>query len=629
MCGIAGFANQSAETSEGRLRRMCDTMIYRGPDGAGYSAMAGCALGMRRLAIIDVETGQQPMRNESGSITTVFNGEIYNYRELRDELRAKGYRFKTQSDTEVIPYLYEEYGEDFATRLNGIFAIAIWDASSQTLLLYRDRVGIKPLYYRETAEEILFGSEVKVVLAGNDRNLHLNPIGIDQLLTFEYTASPITLIEEIDKLPPAHVLRWRAGRAEVKPYWRLPEQPDFFDDSEPEIRERLRETVISATRRQMVSDVPLGAFLSGGVDSSILVAAMSHISERPPKTFSIGFSDSSYSELHFAREVAAHCGTDHTEAILEADFLSEVPTVISHLDQPIADFSVFPTLLVSRIAREQVTVALGGDGGDELFAGYDTYVAQRAASRSIDLLPRPLRRALFRVAQLLPLSDSKKGFSNVLQRFLEGASFPSSLQHVRWMMFQSSEQRSSLYTADFAAKVAGEAEAYVEQLLASLGSRDLDTQMRCDISFYLPENILTKVDLMSMASSLEARVPYLDNEVIDFALRIPPIMKWRRGRQKAILKDAFSPMLPKRINRRGKEGFSIPMKQWLAGTWKPLMHELLAPEAIGATGLFNSESLQRLMAEHERGIRNHSHLLWALMVFELWRRQFGPNLSVQ
>jgi asparagine synthase (glutamine-hydrolysing) len=622
MCGIAGMATPGQEPPRGWIRAMCDAIRHRGPDGEGIYTAPGIGLGMRRLAIIDLVTGDQPVRNATGSVQAVFNGEIYNYRELRAELLAKGYALRGQGDSEVIPHLYDEYGPGFVSRLNGMFAIALWDSREQRLLLARDRVGIKPLFYSARHGNLYFASEVKSILAvdGSARRIDLR--GLDQLLTFEYTASPTSLLDDVRKLPPGGWLTWARGKMESGRYWTLPESEDLLRDPEDVIAERLRCTLTEAVRRQLASDVPLGAFLSGGIDSSILVSAMSEVSSSPPRTFSVGFSDASYSELDYAREVAAHCRTEHSEELLTADYLAVLPQVISQMDQPIADFSVFPTLLVSRMARSHVTVVLGGDGGDELFGGYDAYVADRYSRWLLDWLPGPVRRAVDVAVRGLPMSQGKRGVVNQLRRFVEGGVLPSKWQHLRWMVFLSDGQRARLYRPQFREAVAGGTAEAIGAALDEVSADRAGNQMRGDLRLYLPEDILPKVDAMSMAVSLEARVPYLDNEVIDLALRIPASLKIRNGTRKHILRKAFAGRLPPRILARGKEGFSMPMKNWLNNEWNGLMHELLEDASFARHGLFEPAEVARLMREHEMRTENHSHLLWALMVFQLWSSRF-------
>ena len=622
MCGIAGVATRGETPKRELIHAMCDAIVHRGPDGEGIFVGPGAGLGMRRLAIIDLTTGDQPVSNADGSIQVVFNGEIYNYRELRQELLAKGHRLRSSGDSEVIPYLYQEYGLDFIARLNGMFAIALWDARQHRLLLTRDRAGVKPLFYSQRHGRLFFGSETKCILAADGSQRVIDPQGLDQLLTFEYTATPTTLFRDVHKLAAGGYLLWQDGEVKLGRYWSMPRVIAPLSESIDELAERVRLTVTEAVRRQLVSDVPLGAFLSGGIDSSILVAAMSEVSSTPPETFSVGFADSSYSELQYAREVAQHCGTNHHEEILSPNYLSILPEVVAQLDQPIADFSVFPTLLVARMARAHVTVALGGDGGDELFGGYDAYEADRYAHRTLDCLPRPLRQLLSRVAALVPLRQGKRGFANQLRRFLEGAALPSDWQHLRWMVFQSDAQRARLYRPEFRAAVAEQTGRVVRAAL-DVGAFDrLTVQTRSDLGFYLAEDIFPKVDAMSMAVSLEARVPYLDNDLLDLALSIPGDLKVRKGVRKYILRKAFAGRLPAKILARGKEGFSMPMKNWLNQEWNGLMHELLSADSLRSDGFFEPATVARLMSEHESQRQNHSHLLWGLMVYQLWKQRF-------
>ncbi len=628
MCGICGIATRGEAPERSRVRAMCDAMVHRGPDGEGILVAPGIGLGMRRLAIIDLITGDQPMANEAGDVQVVFNGEIYNYRELKQRLQSRGHRFVTKSDTEVLPHLYEEHGLEFASFLNGIFAVALWDAARRRLVLVRDRAGIKPLFWAVRDGTLFFGSEVKCILAADGSLRRLDLLGLDQLLSFEYTASPTTLLQDVRKLPPGGWLAFEDGAIRTGTIWSLPSPQDAPNLPEAEWAARLRETLDGAVKRQMVSDVPLGALLSGGIDSSIVVSAMSRSSDRAVRTFSIGFADESYDELPYARIVSEACRTEHHEAVLEPRYLDLVPEVISHLDQPIADFSVFPTLLVSKVARREVTVALSGDGGDELFAGYDAYVADRAAHRTLDRLPRAVARALRLLGGRLPYSEAKKGPRNTLKRFVEGAALPPAWQHMRWMTFLTPEQAEDLYVPEVYEVVRGRSAETIARYLDN-GARDrLEGQMLCDTRFYLPENILVKVDLMGMAASLETRVPFLDNEVLDLALRMPSGLKWKNGERKFILKRAYEDCLPAAIRRRGKQGFSIPLKSWLNREWNPLMHDLLAESGIAGDGLFRPATVRRWIGEHESRRENHSHILWALMVFHLWKRRFLAPSSV-
>jgi asparagine synthase (glutamine-hydrolysing) len=627
MCGIVGLATRGESPDPGTVKAMADALRHRGPDGEGFFVGPGVGLGMRRLAVIDLVTGDQPMSTPDGSVQVVFNGEIYNYRELRRDLEGRGYRLRTQSDTEVLPYLYEVHGVDFLERLNGMFALALWDATERRLLLARDRVGIKPLHYATVGDRLYFASEVKSMLAVEPGLGALDVIGLHQYLSLEYTLGPNTLFADVRKLPAGGWLIWQDGTLTHGRFWQIP-------DGEPDARvpvrqatEELREAFLHSVRRQLVSDVPLGAFLSGGVDSSTLVAAMSQVADSRPKTFSVGFGQASYNELSFARTVARAFDTDHHEELIEPDFLSHLDTVVEHLDQPIADFSVFPTLLVARMARQHVTVALSGDGGDELFCGYDTYRAQRASRHAVDWLPQRVRNQLARLAFLIPLSQQKRGIGNTLRRFLEGLQWSPDLEHLRWMLFLAPTMRSSLYVPEYAELVGTELESRLSDSLKPRRKDRLHGQMVADVKMYLTENILPKVDLMSMAVSLEARVPFLDNEVIDLALRLPSSVKWREGQSKWILKEAFRDLLPPPVLSRRKEGFSIPMKNWLKGDWNALMHELLDDGTLYRDGLFQRKAISRLMHEHESGSHNHSHLLWALMLFQLWTARFRTRPS--
>lgn len=622
MCGICGLALGDGQPPRQLIQAMCEAIRHRGPDGEGIYVGQGIGLGMRRLAVIDLVTGHQPMSNETGTVQVVFNGEIYNHQELRHELEQKGHAFHTTCDTEVLPHLYEEYGLAFPHCLNGIFAIALWDTKVKRLVLIRDRMGIKPLFYSVREGSFFFGSEIKCILAASGTDMRLDLQGLDQLLTFEYTASPWTLFRDVKKLPPGSWLRWQDGTLDFGSYWELPHFQKDPGWGEEEWARRLRDVLDRAVKRQMVSDVPLGSFLSGGVDSAILVSAMSHASHRPIKTFSIGFANDGYDELHFARQVASRYHTDHYEKIMEPTYLELVDEVIEHLDQPIGDFSVFPTLLVAMTAREQVTVALSGDGADELFAGYDSYVADRWANLTVDHLPATVKKTLLAATALLPWSEKKKGFRNTLRRFFEGICLPEQLQHMRWMTFLSPQQRQELYHPEVFSELSRQYEHRVLQYLDNPGADRLQRQLYCDTRFYLAENIMAKVDFMSMAVSLEARVPYLDNEVLDFVLTMPSCLKWNGQERKYILKRAYADCLPPGILSRKKQGFSIPLKTWLKSSWNDLMHDVLSEEEVKNGHLFNWKTINRWMKEHETGRANHSHILWSLMVFHMWKNMF-------
>jgi len=623
MCGICGIATSGEQPSEALIRKICNTIEHRGPDGEGIYTAPGIGLGMRRLAVIDLVTGDQPMSNETGSIKVVFNGEIYNYIELRNDLIKQGHVFRTNCDTEVIPHLYEEYGTDFIEKLNGMFAIALWDSVNKRLLLTRDRIGIKPLFYSRIDDALIFGSEIKCILATNRTSTGLDIAALDQLLTFEYTASPRTLFTGVKKLEPGNWLAWQNGKVHKGCYWKF--SSENFEKphrSEKEWAERLKTVMDGAVDRQMISDVPLGCFLSGGIDSSIITSAMNRASTNPPKTFSIGFSDQTYNELKYARTMARHCQTDHREAILKEDYLSLIDKLVYHMDQPIGDFSIFPTYLVSKIARENVTVVLSGDGGDELFAGYDTYVADRLAKRTTDILPSYFHPGLHYLSRMIPLTNSKKGLLNKARYFLDCASLPKEWQHMRWMIFLTPTQKRELYRPSVYEEIEKQTNQIILQYLDGCADDRLQNQLFCDARFYLAENILPKVDLMSMAVSLETRVPYLDNEVVAFVGSMPSRLKWRGINRKYILKKAYGKDLPPTILSRKKEGFSIPLKNWLNKEWNPLMHDLLSHDNLKQDNLFNPNTVERWIKEHETNKANHSHILWTLMIFQLWKTKF-------
>lgn len=602
-----------------RLRAMCQALVHRGPDDEGFYLDAYAALGMRRLSIIDLVTGRQPISNEAKTLHVVFNGELYNYRELRGYLAARGHTFATESDTEVIVHAYEEFGDQCLTRFNGMFSFALWDSTRRRLLLARDRVGIKPLYYWHGNSEIVFGSELKALLIHPAVPRALDRLALDQFLMLEYIPSPRTIYEGVYKLAPGHLLSFEDGKLTVRRYWEIPAQT--LSGREEELAEQLSELIHDAVRMQLMSDVPLGAFLSGGIDSSTIVAAMRHAAPEL-RTFSIGFGDKSYNELTDARSVAAYFGAHHAEQVLEPEIADLAPQLIRHFDEPFADMSLFPTYLVSRLARSSVKVVLSGDGGDELFGGYDTYVAQQA-DVYYRQLPEALRlRLLPALMNLVPPRPAKKGSVNKLKRFIEGAALPSELRHTRWMVFLNESQRQALYTPDYYQAHRGStAFSLIQDHFQECATLDpLAQQQYVDIKTYLADDILTKVDRMSMAASLEVRVPLLDHRIVEFALNLPPHMKLRGQQTKVILRRAMAAQLPAGVLKKPKQGFSIPLKHWLCSTLRPLMMDLLSPDVVNRRGYFTSATVSAWVAEHLAGRANHSHRLWTLMVFELWYR---------
>jgi asparagine synthase (glutamine-hydrolysing) len=622
VCGICGFVtfHQPGTLAEDILRGMCTTLLHRGPDDEGYYFDNHAALGIRRLSIIDLVTGQQPIGNENRTLWVVFNGEIYNYRQLRKILEQRGHVFRTQSDTEVIVHAYEEYGDACVSHLNGMFAFALWDKPRQRLLCARDHLGIKPLYYYSDGHSLVFGSELKALLAHPGVPTRMNPVALDLFLTLEYVPGPHTIYQDIHKLLPGHILAFERGNLTVHRYWNIPVEPVTSD--EEACVEQLRDLIKDAVQMQLVSDVPLGAFLSGGIDSSSVVAYMSQASNEPVRTFSIGFADQSYNELADARLVANHFGCLHHEQVLEPDITDLVERLVTHMDEPFGDFSIFPTYLVSKLAAQHVKVALSGDGGDELFGGYDTYVAE-GLDGIYRRLPHVLRtRLLPALIGRIPPRPVKKGLINKTKRFIEGAALDPALQHTRWMMFMNAMERDTLYTHDLTASLDGnDVPAHLLAHFREAAGHSLLTQQQyVDLKTYLVDDILVKVDRMSMVASLETRVPLLDYRIVEFALNLPDRMKVHSGKTKRILRRAMAPILPDSVLKKSKQGFSIPIKHWLRQELRPMMMDLLAPDRIKHRGYFNPDTVSRWVKEHQEGRTNHSHRLWALMVFELWQR---------
>lgn len=624
MCGIAGIAafDGGIQPTMEQLRAMCTTIIHRGPDEEGMDIQNGVALGMRRLAIIDLSGGSQPIFNEDGSIRTVFNGEIYNFKELRHALKAKGHRFTTNCDTEVIVHAYEEYGSTFPERLNGMFAIALHDSKHRKLILARDHIGIKPLFYAFNSTHLVWGSEIKVILESGLVRRELNLDALGEFLAWEYVPGTKTLFTGISKLEPGAMLEIDLERPDCTPkfFWDIPmgAREGGAERSVAEWEGLIDQKIDECVQRQMVSDVPLGAFLSGGVDSSLVVNAMGRA-----ETFSIGFDDPSYNELRWARKVARHLGVNHKDKIIQPDVRALFDHLIYFMDDPIGDFSIFPTYLVSQHARQYVTVALSGDGGDELFGGYETYLAEGKA-RQYQMIPEPLRRfALEPIIANLKPRPAKKGFINKAKRFIEGLDHPQTLSHARWRIFLGEAMRERLFTADARRELNTPAGEHIIDLFRRAGSRQpLNRSLYVDVKSYLVDNCLVKTDRMSMAVSLEARVPLLDKELVELAFQVPDRFKVDKGQTKVMLKRVAAHHVPTDCVYRPKEGFSIPIKNWLGMELKPLMEALLDPKKIASEGVFQATAIEEMKQQHLAGIANHSHVLWSIMVFQAWRRRW-------
>lgn len=623
MCGICGkiYVDTVRRIEPAEIVAMRDTMIARGPDAGGIHIDRHAGIGHRRLSIIDLEASVQPMSNEDGTVWIVYNGEIYNFAELRQELLARGHQFRTAGDTEVIVHLYEEFGPDCVTRLRGMFAFAIWDARTDTLFLARDRIGIKPLYYVLDDHAFLFGSELKALLADARFRAH-REIDLDAIhgyLSFLCVPDPMCIYRGVSKLPAGHTLTLRGGRAEVQRYWNV----TFRDEqglSETEWGERLIDLMREAVRIRLVADVPLGAFLSGGIDSSTVVAIMTGLMNRPVKTFSIGFSERAYNEASDAKLVAQHLGTDHTELILsplEARFV--IPGLLEHFDEPFADSSAIPTYYVSKLAREKVTVVLSGDGGDELFGGYPWRQVRPSYQRVLSRLPRPVRAGIRQLSGVLPPGVPGRNF-------LRQIDIPYERYILDAMAVFDDEDRRALYAPAFAEATRG-VDPYQHNLPHLGGGTDRSWQARMmeyDLKTYLPNDILTKVDRMSMLTSIEARVPLLDHRLVELAARIPSRLKIRDGIAKYILKRVIAPYLPPEVLRKRKQGFSVPLGVWLRTVLKEDILDTL--RGGNRHGLFDSQGLQRLSDAFFRGDDSRNHQIWALYAFELWYRNVHSTM---
>ena len=625
MCGIAGFIDiESANTIRGHgeraslLHRMCQVLRHRGPDDQGVLIKEGVALGMRRLSIIDLVGGQQPISGEDGSATVVFNGEIYNFLELKQHLQSRGHVFRTHSDTEAIVHAYEEYGTACVDHLRGMFAFAIWDDRERKLFVARDRVGKKPLYYTTTPDgTFVFGSELKSLLQHASVSRQTDPDALDAYLTLGYVPDPLSIFRGVHKLPPGHHLTFSKGEVRIAQYWDFQFSP-AETRNENEYLEELRRLLDESVRLRLVSDVPLGAFLSGGIDSSTIVALMARHMGQPVKTFSIGFHEDSYNELEFARLTAKKFGTDHHEFFVTPEICSIVDELAWHFDEPFADSSAIPTYMVSKLAREHVTVVLSGDGGDELFAGYTRYIVDRGRS-AFSRMPGLLRKGLMQ-----PLS-SRLPHGTFGRNFIHNISLDPIDRYLDSVSVFTRLNKESLYTDGFRQQLRDEdwVTQCFHKLAAKVGtSNSLDRLLYLDSKTYLPGDIMTKVDRMSMAVSLETRAPLLDHKLIDFVTHIPASMKLAGDETKHILKRAVSDLVPKEILNRPKQGFGVPVQEWINQQLRERMHEVLSDSRTRQRGHVNPAYLEVLLDEHERGRRDHSVGLWALLMLELWHRQF-------
>lgn len=623
MCGIVGLvSNDTTPVDEALLGRMCAAIRHRGPDDDGFYVNGPIGLGMRRLAIIDLKSGRQPIHNQDRTAWIVFNGEIYNYRELRANLEKLGHTFYTNSDTEAIIHAYDQFGADCPKHLRGMFAFAIWDERTQELFLARDRVGKKPLLYAQWNGHVAFASEFSALLLHPEISREIDREALDQYLSFMCVPAPRTAYRAIRKLEPAHTLRWRRGEITIQRYW----QPDFSKKlkiDEAEAGERAVEILRDAVRVRLMSEVPLGAFLSGGIDSSAVVALMSQESSEPVKTFSIGFEEQDFSELHHARRVAEHVGADHHEFIVRPDALEVLPTLVKHYGEPYADSSAIPTYYVARETRKHVTVALNGDGGDEAFAGYERYAAMSLAEK-YHRLPAILRGSVLeRVTGYIPTSETRRSRFRDVKRFMQAAPLPKVDRYLRWVTVFDAAAKQDLYSNEFyqetsPSKVGDLLEPWLAQ---ANGSGIVDAALLADIMTYLPNDLLVKVDIATMAVSLEARSPFLDHHVIEFAASLPENLKLRGLTTKYLLKRMLKRLLPAENLGRRKMGFGVPLGHWFRGRLQPFLRETLLSEQALQRGLFKPEAVSRLVELHTRGERDYAHQLWTLLMLELWFSQ--------
>lgn len=636
MCGITGaiWSDPDKAVDDALLGRMTDSLAHRGPDDRGtlrsdfrlrppYEAMPGVALGHRRLSIIDVAGGRQPMANEDETVWVIFNGEIYNFPALRQRLEGSGHKFKTRCDTETIVHLYEDEGVEGFSHLVGMFSIAIWDSRYRRLVLARDRLGQKPLVYRHEPGRLLFGSELKSILAVPGVPREIDPGSLDEYLTYQYVPHPNTIFRGIRKLPPGHYAVYQDDKLDVRPYW----SPDFAL-----VRNRtkevdvavVRESLNEAVRIRMRSDVPLGAFLSGGVDSSLIVALMQRHADEPVKTFSIGFAEKEYDESAHARAVAKHVGTEHHEFHVTPSAIEILPKLVWHYDEPFADSSAVPTWYVSQLTREHVKVALTGDGGDELFAGYRRYHAVHLAAQ-IDRLPVAVRYALtMPLWKWLPGGTRQTSTLRRAKRFHAALRRSPARRYFEWTSIFAERERVALYSDDWLAALP-DSDPFGFYMTAFARSKGRDTMaaaMNTDLLAYLPCDLLTKVDIASMAHGLECRQPFLDHRLVELAIAMPTSRKYRGRRGKLILREAFGDLLPSGIWQRKKMGFGVPLDHWFRGELREMTRDVLLGDRAIGRGYFQRESIERLITEHQQRRADHKARLWSLLVLELWLREW-------
>ena len=625
MCGIVGIANTNSQnTSREILERMNRCIVHRGPDDDGFYTSGKINLAMRRLSIIDISHGKQPIHNHDKTKWIVFNGEIYNFQKLRQDLIEKGDIFYTNSDTEVIIHLYERYGADCVNYLRGMFAFAIWDETEEILFIARDRVGKKPLLYSHLPNgDLVFGSEFRSLLAHPEVTREVDFEAINHYLSFICVPAPLTAFKKIRKLEPGHTLFWKNGEIKMKRYW-LPDFSKKIKISEDEAIEETTRILRESVKLRLISEVPLGAFLSGGVDSSLVVALMAQESPNPVKTFSIGFEEQDFSELKYARKVAEYVGAEYNEFVVKPDAFEVLPKLVEHYGEPYADSSAIPTYYVSKETSNFVTVALNGDGGDESFAGYERYAAMKIA-QLYNRFPKLARKLLVETPiNLMPISEIKRSRFRDAKRFLQAANLPKTERYFRWTTAFDHQTKIEICTEKFLQSVSNESSESIleEWFQKSNGAGILDATLLTDQMTYLPNDLLVKVDIASMANSLEARSPLLDHEVIEFAASLPASIKMKGFQTKSLLKKVAARLVPKEVIYRRKMGFGMPLNHWLRGEMKDFLREILLSEKSLKRGIIKPEMLKRYVEEHISAQSDHVHQLWTLLMLELWFQKF-------
>jgi asparagine synthase (glutamine-hydrolysing) len=622
MCGIVGQARcDGAPVKPELLHEMCAGLEHRGPDSRGVHIEDAVGLGIQRLRVIDLATGDQPVFNEDRSVAVVLNGEIYNYRELRERLRRNGHRFVTDGDTEVIAHLYEEEGPGFVRSLVGMFGIAIWDSRREELLLARDRIGKKPLHYALRAGAISFASELWALLADPEISTEPDPEALHRFFTYTYVPDPFSAFRDARKLPPASLLRWHGGEVSIERYWEVEYTPAVVVETEREAGELVREAVRDAVRRRLVADVPVGAFLSGGVDSTAVVAAMAELSSGPVKTFSIGFESERFDELPYARQVAERFGTDHRELVVRPDAVELLPKLVRHYGEPFADHSAIPSFYLAEMTRREVTVALNGDGGDEVFGGYDRY-ANGALMENFDRVPRRVRAALAGLAGRVRADGDLTSARNRVRRAAQLLALSPGERYARAMSRFGVDLRGSLYTDEFGAAIGAPAAATIADAWETSAAPNLiDRMLDVDRRTYLPGDLLVKMDIATMAYGLEARSPLLDPQVIALGAALPTRYKVHGREKKIALRAALRGVVPDEWIDRRKQGFQVPMAEWLRTDLRETAREALLADGAHCHAFLRRDAVAGLLERHLDGAEDNSSLLWSILVFEVWQRE--------